>query len=310
MEHVRDLAQLQLSQSCLTIGSFDGVHRGHLSLIEGMVTSSQTLGAPAIVLTFFPHPSVVLRKRSPAFYITSPDEKAKLLGEFGVDYVITQRFDQELSKIEATDFLDILQRHLGFLQLWAGEDFALGHARKGNRQLLESEGAARGFSLTVVPPFMLSGEVVNSTRVREALRSGDVARVATYLGRQFALPGKVVRGAGRGKELGIATANLELWDQRAYPGRGVYACWAELGSRKHKAVTNIGFRPTFEEASAKPTVEAHLLDFDQEIIGQELTLHFVDRLRDERKFSGVDELLEQINRDIGRAGDILIDKVE
>lgn len=307
MQHVRDLFQLQIDQSCLTIGSFDSVHRGHQSLIQGMVESSQELGIPSIVLTFYPHPSVVLRKRIPAYYITSPEEKASLFGSLGVDYVITQAFDEELSKIEASDFLDILQRQVGFLQIWAGEDFALGHDRKGNRQFLESESRKRGFSVFFVPPFLLSGEIVSSTRVREALRSGDVARVGSYLGRPFTLPGTVVRGAGRGKKLGIPTANLEIWEERAYPARGVYACWAQTQSGRHKAVTNIGVRPTFEEHNLAPIVESHLLDFEDPIIGQEITLEFVHRLRDERKFSGADELRDQIQRDIQRAREILVD---
>jgi riboflavin kinase/FMN adenylyltransferase len=306
MQHVRDLAQLQIDQSCLTIGSFDGVHRGHQSLISGMVDSSRELKIPSVVLTFFPHPSVVLRKRSPAYYITSPDEKATLFGQMGVEVVISQTFDDELSKIEAPDFLDILQRHLGFRQLWAGEDFALGHARVGNRQFLESESRKRDFSLIFVPPFLLSGEVVSSTRVREALRSGDVARVASYLGRPFTLPGKVARGAGRGKQLGIPTANLEIWQERAYPARGVYACWADTESGRFKAVTNIGVRPTFEENIPAPIVEAHLLDFDEQIIDQEIILEFVQRLRDERKFKGAAELRVQIGKDIQRAREFLV----
>ena len=207
MDHLRDLSAVKLDGCVLTIGSFDGVHRGHQALISTLVSTARQADLPSVVMTFFPHPSVVLRQRDPAFYITSPEEKAILLGELGVDYVITQTFDEKLSKVEAPAFLDLLDRSLGFRTLIAGEDFALGHQRLGNRHFLNQVGADRGFDLKIVPPFMLEGEAVSSTRVREALRSGDVARAGVYLGRRFSLPGTVVLGAGRGKELGIPTAN-------------------------------------------------------------------------------------------------------
>lgn len=306
MEHLRDLGAVHLEGCALTIGSFDGVHRGHQALIGELVSAADQLALPAVVVTFYPHPSVVLRQREPAFYITTPEEKAVLLGESGVDYVITLTFDEQLSKVEAPAFLDQLSQHLGFRSLLAGEDFALGFQRRGNRHFLKQAGAERGFDLQIIPPYMLEGEVVSSTRVREALRSGDVARVGIYLGRRFALPGKVVLGAGRGKELGIPTANLSLWRERAYPGNGVYACIAEHGSNSWEAVVNIGARPTFEGAAADVTVEAHLLDFPGgDLYDQELRLVFVDRLRDERPFSGPDALLKQVQRDILRAREIL-----
>jgi len=295
------LDSLQLPASVLTIGSFDGVHRGHQALIGEMVADARRLGVPAVVLTFFPHPSVVLRGRRPTFYIMTPDEKAAALADLGVDIVITQPFDLALSRISATDFLALLRRHLGFRSLWIGEDFALGHRREGNRLFLEGAARRDGFELHAVPPFRMGGEAVSSTRVREALRSGDVARAASYLGRPFALPGKVVRGAGRGRRLGFPTANLDFWDERAYPGVGVYACWVLAGGERLAAVTNIGLRPTFESDTQRPIIEAHLLDATLDLYDQEITLVFIERLRDERRFDGPEALREQIARDIGRA---------
>lgn len=304
MEHHPDLRRLQLDGCALTIGSFDGVHRGHRALIETVLQGSE--GLPTVVLTFFPHPSVVLRQRHPSFYITSPEEKAELLGALGVDFVITQPFDRKLSQVEAGDFLDLLDRHLKFRSFWAGEDFALGYQRKGNRHFLRQAGETRGFAFHIVPPFLLEGEAVSSTRVREALRGGDVARVAQYLGRYFTLPGMVGAGAGRGKGLGIPTANLQIWEERAYPGNGVYACTASFDGRSWQAVVNVGTRPTFEQREAAPVIEAHLLDYDRgDLYGQELELRFVERLRKERRFPGPPQLLEQIARDIARARAIL-----
>ncbi|MGH2621279.1 MAG: bifunctional riboflavin kinase/FAD synthetase [Anaerolineales bacterium] len=305
MQHVHDLDAVRLNGSALTIGSFDGVHRGHQDLLGRMLAAARGRSLPAVVLTFYPHPSVILRGRKPAFYITSPEERADLLENLGVDLVITQTFDLELSRVEAPDFLDRLTAQLGFQDLWAGEDFALGHQRRGNRHYLAHVSSERGFRFQLVPPFLLEGEVVSSTRVREALRSGDVARAATYLGRHFELPGKVKPGAGRGKRLGIPTANLEIWEERAVPGNGVYACLAEFEGNRKPAVVNIGVRPTFADNLPAPVVEAHLLDFEGDLYERELKLVFVDRLRDERRFSGPDALIEQIGRDIQRARELL-----
>jgi riboflavin kinase/FMN adenylyltransferase len=310
MQHYKNLDALKLGGCALTIGSFDGVHRGHQDLIRSMVEDAQAANLPSVVLTFFPHPSVVLRKRQPAFYINTPEEKAQLLGELGVEYVVTHAFDHEFSKVPAGDFLSKLVEGLEMQRLWVGEDFALGHNREGNVRFLQQEASQRGFQLHVKPPVKIGGEVISSTRVREALRSGDVARVGRYLGRPFAIPGVVEGGAGRGKQLGIPTANLRIWEKRAYPAAGVYACFAELGSDRYQAVSNIGVRPTFEENQNTPVVEAHLLDFEGDIYERELRLSFIDRLRDERRFSGPEELLHQIGRDIRRARQILNQKTE
>jgi len=308
MQHVQNLSELQIERSSLTIGSFDGVHLGHHDLLKRMAERAKEAEVPVVVLSFFPHPSVVLRQRTPAFYITTPDEKAELLGQEGVDYVITQPFDIELSKVEAGDFLDRLTAQLGFVDLWAGEDFALGHQRRGNRHFLEKESRARNFNFHLVPPLLVGGEVVSSTRVRESLRSGDVARAATYLGRSFSLVGVVQGGAGRGKELGIPTANLKIWEERAYPAVGVYACLVEVDEQRKQAVTNIGYRPTFKDKPEGPIIEAHILDFERELYGEEIKVEFIDRLRDEMRFSGPGELLKQIEQAISHARSLLKDQ--
>ena len=299
------LEQVQLPASVLAVGSFDGVHRGHQALIRELVDDARRVGHPAVALTFFPHPSVVLRGRRPSFYLMSPDEKAEALSALGVDIVVSLRFDQAMAHITASDFLARMKIHLNFQGLWVGEDFALGHQREGNRQFLERAGGTYGYSLHVVPPFLMGGEAVSSTRIREALRSGDVARAGSYLGRPFALPGRVMRGVGRGRRLGFPTTNLAFWDERAYPGVGVYACWVTAGGQRYAAVTNIGLRPTFETDNQSPTIESHLLDVELDLYDQEITLEFVERLRDERRFGSADALRDQIQRDITRARGLL-----
>jgi riboflavin kinase/FMN adenylyltransferase len=305
MQSYSDLSELSLPASVLTIGSFDGLHLGHQALIRSLVAGARRENVPSVVVTFYPHPSVVLRGRSPVFYITLPEEKATRLGALGVDHVVTQPFDEALSQVSAAEFLDRLIARLQLRGLWIGEDFALGHEREGNRLFLRKEAERRGFALHEVPPLMIGGEVVSSTRVREALRAGDVARAATYLGRPFSLRGPVVRGAARGKLLGIPTANLRLQHEQAYPREGVYACWAELPEGRQKAVTNVGLRPTFDDALPAPVVEAHLLDWSGDLYDKDLGLAFVARLRDEQRFPGKEALVEQIHRDIDHTRELL-----
>lgn len=306
MQHLKTIDDLHLEKCELTIGSFDGIHVGHQAIIQQMKEVADKNNDPIVVLTFYPHPSVVLRRRRPTLNLNTPDEKATQLAKLGVDYVITQRFDLALSQIRAADFLDWISKQLNIRGLWAGENFALGHQREGNIHYLKKASNARGFELHIVEPILDGGEIVSSTRVREALRAGDVSRVARYLGRNFVIPGKVVKGVGRGKELGIPTANLEIWDERAYPGVGVYACMAKVQGKDFGAVTNIGVRPTFNDDQSEPIIEAHLLDFEGDIYGEEITLSFVQRLRDEKRFSRVDELLLEIERDILRTKRILV----
>ena len=305
MQHIHDLDSFHVDGCGLTIGSFDGVHIGHQSLVQSMVTHANTVGLPSVVLTFYPHPSAFFRGRRPTFYINSPEEKAILLGDLGVDYIITQRFDHKLSQVSAGAFLDMLKIHTGFSHFWVGEDFALGHKREGDIHFLEKASADHQFQLHVVAPVLLGEEVVSSTRIRQALRAGDVASVATYLGRAFTVLGEVVVGSNRGKRLGFPTANLRVQEERAYPRSGVYACIAEVVGRHWPAVTNIGIRPTFEGTQGVDTIETHLLDFNDDLYRQEIKLAFIDRLRDEQRFSNPEALIAQIQTDIRRAREIL-----
>ncbi len=305
MEHSEDLSQLHLEACSLTIGSLDGVHLGHQALVRSMVATARQAEIPAVVVTFFPHPFLVLRGRRPGFYLTSPEEKAALLGQLGVDFVVTLPFDRSFAGLSADEFLDRMQAQLGLRDLWVGEGFALGYRRQGDVAFLAKAGEIRGYRLHVLKPILLGGAVISSTRVRKALRAGDVVGAASLLGRPYTLPGTVVAGSGRGRSLNMPTANLAVWEERAHPGPGVYACMAEGLGRSFKAVTNIGVRPTFEGDGRPLVVETHLLDFEGDLYGQELRLAFVDRLRDERRYAGPEALFEQIQKDIRRAREIL-----
>jgi riboflavin kinase/FMN adenylyltransferase len=307
LRHIRNLAEANLSrESVVTIGAFDGVHRGHQYLVGQLVEHACQTGRVPVVLTFFPLPKIVLSGPQPGLYLTLPDEKAALLGELGVELVVTHPFNEQVRHIHAADFVAALSDHLKMAALWVGEDFAMGYRREGDVAFLRRQAAVRGFTLRVVDLMDAGGERVSSSRVRAALADGDVAEAARLLGRPYRVAGEVVQGAGRGQTIGIPTANLSLDMRKAIPRVGVYAAHATPGGggQAYPAVVNVGVRPTFDGSNTL-TVEAHLLDFDGDLYGQTLSLDFVARLRDEKKFEGVDALAAQIRADVERGRRIL-----
>jgi riboflavin kinase/FMN adenylyltransferase len=299
MNRLPSLQQANLKKSWLTIGVFDGVHLGHQELIGDLVAGARAAGAPAVVLTFDPHPAEVLRGPRDSFYLTNVQEKAQHIESLGVDTLIVQTFDQTLANTTARDFAGQLKTHLGLERLLVGPDFALGHNREGDVPRLGELGKELGFEVQVVAPVELDGEIVSSSRIRKLLTAGDAAAAARLLGRPYTLAGEVVSGAKRGRSIGIPTANIQGPAKRLVPASGVYVCKATVGSKTWGAVTNIGVRPTFEDQLPRPVVEAHLLDYDGgEFYGQVMQLQFLSRLRPEQKFSGVDALVAQIHADI------------
>lgn len=305
MQHFYGLQDVHIQNSWLTIGSFDGVHLGHQQIINKLTASAHKAGAPAVVLTFYPHPSVVLRGPRESFYLTMPEEKARLLGELGVDYVITHPFNRQVAGTGPERFIRTVKEHLGMKQLWVGYDFALGRDRAGNAAALKNFGADMDFEVHEIGAFSLDGQVVSSSRIRGLMQEGKITTVNHLLGRTFSLTGSVIHGDGRGKLLGIPTANLALDEHLAVPGAGVYACWVVFNGKRYPAVTNVGVRPTFETEPVQARVEAHILDFDKEIYDQPITLEFHQFLRGERRFNGPDALVAQIHQDILTAREIL-----
>ncbi len=301
MQHYWSLESIQLKDAWITIGSFDGVHLGHQAIIQKVVTGAHALGAPAVVLTFDPHPAVVLGKRPEPYYLTTPEERADLLGGLGIDVVITHAFNQDVAAITARSFISRLKSHLGLRHLCVGHDFALGRNREGDVTFLSKLGEEFGYQVDVVPPFKIDGKVVSSSRIRACLVEGDVEQALHLLGRPYQINGEVISGDGRGKTIGIPTANLSIWSKRALPDAGVYVCNAHVNGIVWGAVTNIGVRPTFEDQSVSQRVETHILDFDEDIYGQGVLLDFLSYIRAERRFDGVEALVEQIQRDISQA---------
>ena len=305
MQHYRSLEPLHLENTWLTIGSFDGVHRGHQQIIRKLTAGAHAQDASAVVLTFYPHPAEVVKGRQFPFYLTSPEEKARLLGDLGVDVVITHPFNRQVMQTPARTFMERLHRHLGMRHLIVGHDFALGRGRGGDYNALRRLGAELGYTIEQIPPFEVDGQTVSSTRIRFLLGAGEVEAAAALLGRPFDVSGTVVYGEQRGRTLGFPTANLEVWPMRVIPATGVYVCRTTVNGTPFGAVTNIGVRPTFEADPVPPRVEAHLLDFEGDLYGQSLTLEFLACLRGERRFDSVDALVAQIHRDVAAARKIL-----
>jgi riboflavin kinase / FMN adenylyltransferase len=306
MNHIYDLTNAHLAKpSIVTIGVFDGVHRGHAHLIRQLVAEAHASSRLPVVLTFFPHPDIVLRGLHGRYYLTTPEQRAEQLLKLGVDTVITHPFNDTTRHIRAADFVDQLVKHLQLNALWVGADFAMGYKREGNVAFLREQGETKGFSVHTVELVQTENdhESISSTRIRERLEAGEVEEVSGLLGRAFSVSGEVVRGDQRGRTIGFPTANVAVWDEQVLPANGVYAGWATLEGERLMAVTNIGIRPTF--AGQNVTVEAHLLDFNRDIYGKTLEVSFDKRLRPEKKFNGIQELMAQITLDAQAARDYL-----
>jgi riboflavin kinase/FMN adenylyltransferase len=306
MQHYRSFDDIFLQNSWLTIGVFDGVHRGHQEILTKLTAGAHQKDAPAVVLTFWPHPAVVLGKRYDLKSLTTPEERADLLGALGVDVVITQTFTPEFAKLSALDFMSRVSRRLGLHSLWIGYDFALGHNREGNLERLTEIGEDLGYSVQAIGPVKNGEDVISSSLIRKRISAGQVARAAENLGRFYALRGPVVHGDGRGRRINIPTANIDYPKDKVIPANGVYACWAWVGEQRHPAAVNIGINPTFTPDKETPNLEAHILDFDRDLYGQELKLEFVQYLREELKFNSVEALLERIHADIAQTREILV----
>lgn len=307
--HIHALTDIQLTTPAIvSIGMFDGVHTGHQALVDRLVSEAHATNRTSVVLTFFPHPDVVLKGVTGRYYLTSSETRAQLLLDRGVDLVITHNFDEKVSKIRAADFVGELCDHLKMSSLWVGPDFALGYKREGDVSFLREMGLTRGYTVETVDLWLNDGgQVISSTRIRDALRAGDMEHANRWLGRPYSIRGYVEGGDQRGRTIGFPTANVHVWDQKLLPANGVYACWAIVNGERHMAVTNIGIQPTFERSLMK--VEAHLLDFEQNLYDQHLELEFIQRLRPEQRFDGVDALIAQIKRDVEAGRTVLMESL-
>jgi riboflavin kinase / FMN adenylyltransferase len=304
MLHYRSLEEVTLPGSWLTVGVFDGVHRGHQQIIKKLVAGAHENELPAVLLTFDPHPAKVFG-RGDIKLLTLPGERARLLGEYGVDVVITHPFDMQVANTTAFDFMKRLNTRLGLERLVLGYDFALGKNREGNAARLTEIGSELGYSVETVSALGDESGVISSTEIRKLVTVGKVREAAGLMGHPYRLQGMVTHGDQRGKSIGFPTANLDYAREKVLPAGGIYACWAYLGAEKHMAAVNLGTNPTFTPDKRTLNVEAHLLDFDREIYGEVVLLEFAARLRDELKYDSVEALVRQIETDVEQTREIL-----
>lgn len=287
-------------QPVLALGNFDGLHRGHVKIVERIQRGANERGGTSVVLTFDPHPPKILRPdKAPALLMTKA-QKIEALGKAGIQGVAVVRFTREMSQWEPEMFVrTILVEWLRVAEVWVGADFLFGRDRSGNFTLLKSLGAQYGFRAEKIDPIRYKDFVVSSTRIRRLVSEGRVDEAGALLGHHYAIDGVVVEGAKRGREIGFPTANLST-ENDLLPPHGVYATALSIDGAVYPSVTNIGQRPTFGEQLAT-TVEAHLIGQTMDLYGRKLRLAFVQRLRDERKFADIEGLQDQIAADVRRA---------
>lgn len=299
MLHYHSLDELTLNNSCLAIGIFDGVHRGHQEILRPLVSEAHASGLTPVILTFDPHPAMVLGGKTDFKCLTTPDERAALLGLFGIEVVITQTFDREFANQTAGDFMRRLSKTLGLRKLMIGYDTALGRGREGNAARLTEIGTQLGYTVQVIPALKNGLGIISSTRIRAAIAAGNVSAAGVDLGHYYSISGQVIHGDGRGHTINIPTANIQIPINKVLPAFGIYACRAWVDGASFPAATSIGVRPTFyKDSPPAPTIEAHLLDFSRDIYGLEVKLEFVEYLRSEEKYDSVQALRDQIQKDI------------
>ncbi|MBX7157853.1 MAG: bifunctional riboflavin kinase/FAD synthetase [Verrucomicrobiae bacterium] len=281
---------------CLAIGVFDGVHRGHQALIAAVKKEALTRQALDVIVTFEPHPLKILRPEAPPQLLTSTRHKLYILESFKVSATLVIPFNLAFSQTLPEDFIQQLVDASPSLKLIGiGHRWEFGYQRMGNAKLLEKLGQRYHFDVLELSPVIEDNETISSTRIRQAVRDGNLHQAALLLGRPFSLFGKVVKGQGLGEQLQFPTANLDLEGEKL-PPFGVYAARCQVQNQTYQAAVNIGIRPTFN--SNTPTVEAHLLNFTGDLYGKDIEIFLLKKIRDEKKFSGVEDLKQQIKKDI------------
>jgi riboflavin kinase/FMN adenylyltransferase len=283
----------------VTVGNFDGVHRGHVALLAELRRQAEAVGGPAVALTFDPHPLQLLRPELFQPVLTTVDDRAQLLCQAGADHVLILRTTVDLLRLSAAEFFtQVVRQQLGARAVAEGENFGFGRGREGNVHTLEELCRTAGLLFVVVPPLELAGKAVSSSRVRSALTAGDMREAERLLGRRYRLRGRVVVGQKRGRGLGFPTANLERVETLV-PAEGVYAVRAVVGEGSWPAAANIGPNPTFGEAARK--IEVHLIGFQGDLYDQIVTADFIERLRATQAFANVHDLTAQLQKDVEQA---------
>ncbi len=283
----------------VTIGNFDGMHRGHLEILRRVIRDARLTNSMATVLTLFPHPVRVLRPSVAPTLLMTLEQRLVSFDDAGIDAVLVLRFNSALSKLEPAAFCqEYLVDCLRARKVLVGENFRFGHRQEGDVHTLAELGLLRDFEVETVQPVVCGGMVASSTAVREAAREGQMEEATAILGHPFALEGEIKTGTGQGRKLIVPTLNLKT-DQELLPKRGVYVTETTVGGKTYRSVTNVGVRPTFDGTNT--TIESYLFDFDESLTNGRMEVRFLKRLRDERKFEGPEALRAQVLLDIEEA---------
>ena len=292
-----------LGPAYVTIGTFDGLHRGHQTLLKPLITGARQAGAASVLVTFEPHPRCVLDPNHCPASLTTLDEKAWLLEQLGLDQVIVIPFSTQVAALSPGAFMRRITRGMELRHLIAGEDFRFGQGRRGDPVFLRRLGQRQGFTVEIVPKLSRAREPVSSSRIRRLVLLGQMRAAAQLLGRDYLFRSIVEHGAKRGRELGFPTANLRIANNKLVPANGVYAARVEIDGDHHLGALSVGFRPTF--GGHNLTVEVFILDFDGDLYDRMLTVWFVQRLRGEKRFATVPALQQQMARDVENVKRIL-----
>jgi riboflavin kinase / FMN adenylyltransferase len=303
METFRSISELSKLRGplFLAIGVFDGVHLGHQAVISTSAQHARAANGTPVVVTFDPHPEKVLRPKTAPHLLTATPHKIALIRDLGVAHLLIITFDKQFAATEPEEFVHELVEHSKSLrEICVGHEWSFGKNRRGNLKLLNQFGARFDFGVVGIPPVTVNGELVSSTTIRKAVETGDLAKAAQMLGREYTVLGTVVSGDNRGKKIGFPTANLSAHNEQ-FPPNGVYFAEAKLEGVIYPGVVNLGYRPTVDTRKSERILEIHLFDFDHDIYGKDLELRFIRYLRPEKKFESVEALVRQIGLDVKQA---------
>ncbi len=303
METFRSISELSKLRGplFLAIGVFDGVHLGHQAVISTSAQHARAANGTPVVVTFDPHPEKVLRPKTAPHLLTATPHKIALIRDLGVAHLLIITFDKQFAATEPEEFVHELVEHSKSLrEICVGHEWSFGKNRRGNLKLLNQFGARFDFGVVGIPPVTVNGELVSSTTIRKAVETGDLAKAAQMLGREYTVLGTVVSGDNRGKKIGFPTANLSAHNEQ-FPPNGVYFAEAKLEGVIYPGVVNLGYRPTVDTRKSERILEIHLFDFDHDIYGKDLEVRFIRYLRPEKKFESVEALVRQIGLDVKQA---------
>jgi riboflavin kinase / FMN adenylyltransferase len=306
MELLRSIPELARLRGplFLAIGVFDGVHRGHQAVISTSADHARVANGTPVVVTFDPHPEKVLRPEKAPHLLSATKHKIALIRALGVGHLLIISFDKQFAATEPEDFVAQLVTHSKPLrEICVGHEWSFGKNRRGNLDLLQRLGAKSNFDVVGIPPIKINGAVVSSTAIRQAVEKGDLAKAAEMLGREYTILGTVTHGDNLGKKIGFPTANLSAHSEQ-FPPNGVYAAKAWVEGELYRGVINLGVRPTVSGGKAERVLEIYLFDFNHDIYGHDVEVHFLKFLRPEKKFESLDALVQQIRQDVQQAREV------